>query len=85
MIIPIRCYTCGFPWLASRWELYLKKLDEYRKKGLAKQYTLAAIQAIRKEHQIKNVFVWAFTPEGNALAESIAKQENLPLLKRERK
>jgi len=32
MIIPIRCYTCGFPWLASRWELYLKKLEEYRKK-----------------------------------------------------
>lgn len=31
MIIPIRCYTCGFPWLASRWELYVKKVEEYRK------------------------------------------------------
>ena len=60
-------------------------LDEFRKKGLATQYTLAAIQAIRKEHQIKDFFVWAFTAEGYALAESIAKQENLPLLKRERK
>ena len=60
-------------------------LEDYRKKGLAKHYTLAAIQAIRKQHQIKNLFVWAFTAEGNTLAESIAKQENLPLLKRERK
>lgn len=32
MIIPIRCVSCGFPYLSSRWELYQKKVAEYRKK-----------------------------------------------------
>lgn len=31
MIIPIRCVTCGFPFLASRWDAYQKKVKEYRK------------------------------------------------------
>lgn len=31
MIIPIRCYTCGNPFLASRWNMYVKKTAEYRK------------------------------------------------------
>jgi len=31
MIIPIECFTCNNPWLASRWELYIKKVNEYRK------------------------------------------------------
>ena len=31
MIIPIECFTCNFPFLSHRWEMYLKKRDEYRK------------------------------------------------------
>jgi len=31
MIIPIECFTCNNPWLASRWELYIQKVKEYRK------------------------------------------------------
>jgi DNA-directed RNA polymerase subunit N (RpoN/RPB10) len=31
MIIPIRCISCNNPFLASRWELYLQKVKEYRK------------------------------------------------------
>ena len=31
MIIPIECFTCNNPWLASRWELYVQKVKEYRK------------------------------------------------------
>lgn len=31
MLIPIRCWTCNNPWLSSRYLLYLKKVEEYRK------------------------------------------------------
>jgi len=31
MIIPVRCVTCGFPFLAHRWDAYQTKLKEYRK------------------------------------------------------
>lgn len=31
MIIPIRCFSCGNPWISSRWLLYLQKVKEYRK------------------------------------------------------
>ena len=31
MLIPIRCVTCNFPYLASRYEMYLEKVKEYRK------------------------------------------------------
>jgi DNA-directed RNA polymerase I, II, and III subunit RPABC5 len=31
MIIPIECFTCNNPWLASRWEMYIQKVKEYRK------------------------------------------------------
>jgi len=57
-------------------------LPEYRRKGLAKKLTLDAINAIRKDHQITSLFYWSFSPEGEALAQSIAKKVNLPLYKR---
>ena len=31
MIIPIRCWTCNNPWLASRYPIYLKKVKEFRR------------------------------------------------------
>jgi GNAT superfamily N-acetyltransferase len=57
-------------------------LPEYRRKGLAKKLTVEAINEIRKEHKITSLFYWPFSPEGEALAESIAKEVNLPLYKR---
>jgi DNA-directed RNA polymerase I, II, and III subunit RPABC5 len=32
MIIPVRCFSCGNPWISSRWLMYLEKVKEYRKK-----------------------------------------------------
>lgn len=57
-------------------------LPEYRGKGLAKKLTLAAIEQIRTTHSIKTLFTWSFSREGALLAETIAKQEALPLLHR---
>lgn len=57
-------------------------LPEYRKRGLATQLTLAAIQKIREQHPIQYVFVWPFTNEGKNLAVQIAKVCHLPLLER---
>ena len=57
-------------------------LEEYRGKGLAKNLTMEAIENIRKEYPIKTLFVWAFSREGEALAEKIAVLTDLPLKKR---
>jgi len=57
-------------------------LDEYRGKGLAKKLTCQAIESIRKQHNIKTLFVWPFSKEGDALAQNIAQTTTLPLLKR---
>jgi len=57
-------------------------LEEYRRQGMAKDLTLKAIESIRKKHPIKTLFVWPFTPEGDAGAKAIAKLAGLPLKKR---
>ena len=57
-------------------------LEEFRRKGIAKQLALKAIEDIRKDHPIKAIFVWSFTKEGDMGAESIAKHASLPLYKR---
>jgi GNAT superfamily N-acetyltransferase len=59
-------------------------LDEYRRKGITKQLSLKAIEAIRKDHPLNAAFVWAFSPEGDLAAESIARLAGLPLYKREK-
>jgi ribosomal protein S18 acetylase RimI-like enzyme len=59
-------------------------LPEYRRKGLAKKIALKAITEIRSDHPIQTLFTWNFSKEGAVLAESIAKQEGLPLLNRKR-
>ncbi len=59
-------------------------LPEFRRKGLAKKIALDAIQQIRNDHPIKNLFTWNFSKEGALLSESIAQREKLPLLHRER-
>ena len=57
-------------------------LEEYRRKGIAKQLTLAALEAIRKDHPIKSLFVWTFSKEGLLGAEALARLTSLPLQSR---
>jgi ribosomal protein S18 acetylase RimI-like enzyme len=54
-------------------------LEEYRRKGLAKELTLNAINAIRKDHPIKSLFVWTFSKEGLDASKAIEKLTGLPL------
>lgn len=56
-------------------------LEEHRGKGLARKMTLEAIENIKKDHPIKDLFVWAFSKEGDGLAERVAQLAGLPLLK----
>ena len=59
-------------------------LDEYRRKGITKKLALTAIEQILKKHPLKAAFVWAFSPEGDLAAETIARLAGLPLYKREK-
>ena len=59
-------------------------LEEFRRKGITKQLALTAIDNLCEMHQLKAVFVWAFTPEGDSAAETIANLAKLPLYKREK-
>ncbi|MFI5221231.1 MAG: hypothetical protein ACHQK8_02815 [Bacteroidia bacterium] len=58
-------------------------LPEFRNKGLTKKIILDAIQRIRADHPIQTLFTWSFSKEGEMLAENIARQEGLSLLKRQ--
>lgn len=57
-------------------------LPEARGKGKTKQLCIDSINAIRKDHPIKFLFVWPFTKEGARLAEVLAKGFGLPLLQK---
>ncbi|MFM2284894.1 MAG: hypothetical protein RLZZ543_391 [Bacteroidota bacterium] len=57
-------------------------LEEFRRKGIASQLGIKAIEEIKKAHPIEQLFVWAFTPEGDTASEKLAQLANLPLLKR---
>lgn len=54
-------------------------LPEARKKGLTKKVCLEAIAKISEQHAIHTLFVWPFSPEGSALANSLAQQLHLNL------
>ncbi len=54
-------------------------LPEFRRQGLAQQLTLSTIATISKDHPIRTLFCWPFTPEGEALATSLAVAAGLPL------
>jgi predicted GNAT family acetyltransferase len=58
-------------------------LPEMRGKGYAKELTIEAIKAIRKDHPITDLYVWSFSEEGDALASLIARLCDLPLHKKE--
>ena len=54
MIIPIRCFTCNTI-LAGRWELYQKKLHEYRREaGITKPVYLTKITQETPEFKAMN-------------------------------
>jgi hypothetical protein len=57
-------------------------LSEYRRKGIAKRLAIGAIEAIKKDHPIKSLFVLALSKEGDKLAEKIAALSELPLKKK---
>jgi ribosomal protein S18 acetylase RimI-like enzyme len=57
-------------------------LEEFRRKGIAKELALKAIEDIHKDHPTKALFVWTFTKEGDMAADSIAKLTSLPIYKR---
>lgn len=59
-------------------------LEEYRRRGITRQLSLQAIEAIRKDHPLQAAFVWTFSPEGDLAAEKIAQLAGLPLYKREK-
>lgn len=58
-------------------------LEEYRRKGMTKALTLKAIKEIRADHPIKSLFVWPFSAEGDLSSDSIARNANLTLFKRD--
>ena len=59
-------------------------LEEYRRKGITKKLALTAIEKIRKKHSLKAAFVWAFSPEGDLAAKTIARLAGLPLFERKK-
>lgn len=54
-------------------------LPEYRGKGITSRITIDAINAMKAEHPVTELFVWPFTPEGEVLAKKLAEKLNLPL------
>lgn len=75
----------GTPLQATYDAIYLCSalvLEEYRRKGITRNLALKAIRRIRKKHSLKAAFVWAFSPEGDRAAETIARLAELPLYKR---
>lgn len=54
-------------------------LDEYRRKGLAKEVTLEALAAIRKDHSIRTLFAWPFNDEGSRYAKAVSREVGMPL------
>ena len=57
-------------------------LEEYRRKGIARQLAMEAIHSIRKDHPLKALFVWTFSEEGLAGAETLSRLTALPLYQR---
>jgi len=57
-------------------------LEEFRGKGIAQDLAIKAIESIKLDHSIKALFLWAFSKEGEKLAEKISGLIGLPLYKR---
>jgi hypothetical protein len=57
-------------------------LEEFRGKGIAQGLAVKAIESINIDHSIKALFFWAFSKEGEKLAEKLSGLIGLPLYKR---
>ena len=57
-------------------------LEEFRGKGIAQRLAVEAIESIKIDHSIKALFFWAFSKEGEKLAEKVSGLIGLPLYKR---
>ena len=57
-------------------------LEEYRGKGIAQGMAIKAIGNITMDHPIQALFLWAFSKEGEKLAEKVSGLTGLPLYKR---
>jgi len=57
-------------------------LEEFRGKGIAQGLAIKAIESIKLDNCIKALFLWAFSKEGEKLAEKISGLIGLPLYKR---
>lgn len=57
-------------------------LEEFRGKGIAQNLAFKAIENIRTDHPIQALFLWAFSKEGEKLAEKVSGLARLPLYKR---
>ncbi len=57
-------------------------LEEFRGKGIAQGLAVKAIESIKLDHSIKALFFWAFSKEGEKLAEKLSGLIGLPLYKR---
>ena len=57
-------------------------LPEFRRSGLAVNMTVEAVDQIRKDHPIASLFYWAFSKEGDLLAEAVSRRTSLPVYKR---
>ena len=57
-------------------------LEEFRGKGIAQSIAVKAIESIKLDHSIKALFFWAFSKEGEKLAEKLSGLIGLPLYKR---
>ncbi len=57
-------------------------LEEFRGKGIAQKLAVQAIENIKTDHTIKALFFWAFSKEGEKLAEKLSGLMDLPLYRR---
>lgn len=58
-------------------------LPEFRNKGYARELTLHAVAAIRRDHLIRYLYVWPFSEAGRALAKRLSAETGLALKVRE--
>ncbi len=52
-------------------------LPEFRGRGIARRLLCEAIAAIRKDHPVRHLFYWAFSSEGEKLAEAVSRETGL--------
>lgn len=57
-------------------------LEEFRGKGIALNIAIQALERIKIDHAIKALFFWAFSKEGEKLAEKVSGLMGLPLYKK---